>query len=181
MHVLNPLTYIHGLIYNHRRAEDLDAAILDRCDESIFFPLPDAASRRKLVIDYFELFVRSMETKQNEEPSLFYRICTFLMTLHSSTSNTFRVQIDQDVMNDLQISSIVEATAGFSAREIAKLFIAIQGSIYASFDGRLTSQIIYDTVSLKVDEHKVKVAMSMPNDHDPMIAKGSKGQGKTPI
>ncbi len=73
--------------------------------------------------------------------------------------------MERDVMNDQQISSIVEATAGFSAREIAKLFIAIQGSVYASIDGKLTCQMIYDTVSLKVDEHKVKVTMSMQRDH----------------
>jgi len=41
------------LVLATNRAEDLDAAVLDRCDESLLFPLPDAKCRRTLLDLYW--------------------------------------------------------------------------------------------------------------------------------
>eukprot|EP00555_Chaetoceros_dichaeta_P012415 CAMPEP_0198269022 /NCGR_PEP_ID=MMETSP1447-20131203/39680_1 /TAXON_ID=420782 /ORGANISM="Chaetoceros dichaeta, Strain CCMP1751" /LENGTH=81 /DNA_ID=CAMNT_0043960375 /DNA_START=105 /DNA_END=347 /DNA_ORIENTATION=+ len=50
----------------------------------------------------------------------------------------FKVSIQKDVMNARQLAEVVLVTKNFSGREIAKLMIALQGTIYASKDGTLT-------------------------------------------
>jgi len=62
-------------------------------------------------------------------------------------------------MNEEQINTIVARTTGFSGREIAKLMIAVQGSVFASNDGVLTSAMLEKIVSTKVDEHVMKLKM----------------------
>lgn len=39
------------------RAEDLDSAVLDRMDESLYLGLPDAEKRRSLTVREFEIFM----------------------------------------------------------------------------------------------------------------------------
>jgi len=77
-----------------------------------------------------------------------------------NSEESFRAAIEADVMGEAQTASVVEATAGFSGREIAKLMIAVQGSIYASPDGVLKSDMIDNVVAIKVAEHKVKLEMT---------------------
>lgn len=65
----------------------------------------------------------------------------------------FKVNIQNDVMNASQIAEVVLVTKNFSGREIAKLIIALQGSIYASKDGTLTPMMVKRIVDTKVSEH----------------------------
>ena len=45
------------LVLATNRAEDLDAAVLDRCDESLYFGLPEVNGREKLLDLYFNKYV----------------------------------------------------------------------------------------------------------------------------
>jgi AAA+ superfamily predicted ATPase len=126
----------------------LDAAILDRCDESIFFPLPDDACRKKLLRVYYEKYVRSLEKNHTKNRMI------------KDRNESFHPTIESNVMNENQLNSIVSMTAGFSGREIAKLMIGVQGGIYSSENATLTSDIVDTVVTSKVKDHMNKVLMS---------------------
>ena len=159
---LNALLYNTGterkdfmMILATNRAEDLDSAILDRCDESLLFPLPDSACRKALLTDYFLEYIRPMENIIHEPC---YRVLANVKKLFI-TEDRFRAVVDKDVMNEEQTNNIVARTTGFSGREIAKLMIAVQGSVFASNDGVLTSAMLEKIVSTKVDDHAMKMKM----------------------
>ena len=145
------------LVLATNRAEDLDAAILDRCDESLLFPLPNQSCRFQLVEHYFGKFVRAMEARHNDKEN--DSLLTKLKNIWSP-ADTFHVTIQASVMDKGQTKWVVEATEGFSGREISKLMIALSGAIYASSDGTLTPAIVNSIVSKKVKEHKVKLEMT---------------------
>jgi ATPase family AAA domain-containing protein 3A/B len=135
------------------RPEDLDAAILDRCDESLFFPLPDTTCREKLLHHYFDVTIRrmeQMEDKTTTDKNIFSKIRDFF---HKTE---FVIRVEKDAMNDRQLKRIAVATETFSGREIAKLMIAIQGAAYGSNNGILSSKMIDDIVKVKVADHKAK-------------------------
>jgi AAA+ superfamily predicted ATPase len=135
----------------------LDAAILDRCDESIFFPLPDDACRKKLLRVYYEKYVRSLEKNHMKNTCLWQRVFHRMI---KDRNESFHPTIESNVMNENQLNSIVSMTAGFSGREIAKLMIGVQGGIYSSENATLTSDIVDTVVTSKVKDHKNKVLMS---------------------
>jgi ATPase family AAA domain-containing protein 3A/B len=139
----------------------LDAAVLDRCDESLLFPLPDAISRGKLIKHYFEAYVRHMEKgneKEKDPNSVYGKIQYFFH------KQNFDVTIQSNVLNEEQMKRIVDATETFSGREIAKLMIAVQGATYASEDGTLTPEMVDEIVAVKVSDHKEKRGMSGIDD-----------------
>lgn len=159
---LNALLYNTGterkdfmMILATNRAEDLDSAILDRCDESLLFPLPDSACRKALLTDYFLQYIRPMENIIHEPC---HRVLANIKNLFI-VEDRFRAVVEKDVMNEEQINNIVARTTGFSGREIAKLMIAVQGSVFASNDGVLTSAMLEKIVSTKVDDHAMKIKM----------------------
>jgi ATPase family AAA domain-containing protein 3A/B len=101
---LNELLYNTGtertdfmIILATNRAEDLDPAVLDRCDKSLLFPLPDSACRRKLLTDYFLEYVHPMEegTRRCEPKN---RIVATLQNLFL-TQDPFQATIEDEVMN----------------------------------------------------------------------------------
>ena len=152
---LTIINNVCGIIHNNR-AEDLDAAILDRCDESLLFPLPDETCRYKLIKDYYQKFVFSMVESNDLDQNSIIRAVKGIFQFEKP----FKVSLDKKAMNEPQVQSIVKATTGFSGREIAKLMIALQGAIYASSDGVLTSKMIDKIVASKVQEHEVKLEMT---------------------
>lgn len=144
----------------YSRAEDLDASILDRCDESLCFSLPGESCRRRLILEYFGKFVKSLEDdsdvkKQNSIGKLKHFF---------SREVNFRAIINQDVMNETQLDHFVRATDGFSGREIAKLMISLQGAIYSSIDGKLDYNLAANILKLKIREHTMKAEMRGAND-----------------
>lgn len=144
--------------------EDLDAAILDRCDESLFFPLPDAMCRDMLLKHYFDVNIRRNDKDKNnvKEPNIYQKIKGYF------NKKDFLITIDKNVMDERQRKRISDATDRFSGREIAKLIIAIQGAAYASEKGIVTSKMIDDIVKIKVADHKEKREMcgTIPQDTD---------------
>lgn len=160
---LNALLYHTGgerrdflLVLATNRAEDLDEAVLDRCDESLLFGLPDAESRQRLITQYYEAFVKDEVVKNNEfATSLGSHIRSYL-----TQEDPFRLRINDDVMDDEQLGTIVAATEGFSGREIGKLMIAVQANLYSSDNGKLTKDMVQTIAEIKVDEHREKLRMT---------------------
>jgi SpoVK/Ycf46/Vps4 family AAA+-type ATPase len=148
--------YRNSIFSQYFSAEDLDSAILDRCDESMLFPLPNYDSRKAQVLHYFDLYVKSMERMVKWENKLMLRLNEMMYG-----KDTFSVTIENEAMDEKQVEDITKATEGFSGREIAKLMIAIQGNVYASTDGKLTREMITDIVNLKVNDHEMKIRMGI--------------------
>jgi hypothetical protein len=139
------------------RAEDLDAAILDRCDESLCFTVPNEECRRTLILDYFTKFVKSMEVVEKEQHGT--NIYTKMRRNFPILENNFGVCIDKEVMNETQLAHFVKSTNGFSGREIAKLMISVQGAIYSSSDGKLNYEMVRNVLETKTKEHQMKMEM----------------------
>ena len=129
------------------KAEDLDSAILDRCDESLHFPLPNSACRRIQLCHYFDKFV-----KEGSKLTTNGFIGKFL-----SRSKDCKLNIDKDVMSEDQVLDLTAKTTGFSGREIAKLMISVQGVVFSSKDMKLSSNMVDELVNIKVKEHEMKL------------------------
>jgi len=159
---LNALLYNTGgerkdfmLVLATNRAEDLDAAVLDRCDESIFFPLPNAECRKDLILLYFDLHFRKfMETNNQQALSLKSQI-----TRYFTKQQPLIMSIENDLMTGEQLQSTVNVTYGFSGREIGKLMVALQGAMYVSKDGKLDFVVAWKLIETKVREHQEKMDM----------------------
>ncbi|KAL7533688.1 hypothetical protein ACHAXR_005388 [Thalassiosira sp. AJA248-18] len=159
---LNALLYNTGgerkdfmLVLATNRAEDLDEAVLDRCDESIFFPLPNAECRKDLILLYFDLHFRKfMETNNMQAFSLRSRL-----TQYFTNEKPLIMSIESDLMTGEQLESTVAVTYGFSGREIGKLMVALQGAMYVSKDGKLDFVAAWKLIETKVREHQEKLEM----------------------
>ena len=160
---LNALLYHTGgerrdflLVLATNRAEDLDEAVLDRCDESLLFGLPDAESRQRLITQYYEAFVKDEVVKNHElATSLGSHIRSYM-----TQEEPLRLRINDDVMDEEQLRSIVAGTEGFIGREIGKLMVAIQAILYSSDTGKLTKDMVQTIAEIKVDEHREKLRMT---------------------
>jgi len=159
---LNALLYNTGgerkdfmLVLATNRADDLDVAILDRCDESLFFPLPNAECRKDLIELYYDIHCRQFITTNNQQAlSLRSRLMQY-----TRNEKPFFMSAECDLMTGEQLTSIVSATYGFSGREIGKLMVALQGAIYVSKDGTLDFATAWKLVETKVREHHEKLEM----------------------
>lgn len=159
---LNALLYNTGgerkdfmLVLATNRAEDLDAAVLDRCDESLYFPLPNDECRRDLIQLYFDIHFRKfMEANNRQESSLRSRLTQYITNQKPNL-----MSFESDVMSGEQLNSTVEVTRGFSGREIGKLMIALQGAMYVSKDHKLDLEAAWKLIQTKVGEHHEKLAM----------------------
>jgi len=160
---LNALLYNTGgerkdfmLVLATNRAEDLDAAVLDRCDESLFFSLPNAECRKDLILLYFDLHFRQFMEANNRQA---YHLKSQL-TQYFTNRKPLIMSIESDLMTGEQLESTVGVTYGFSGREIGKLFIALQGAMYISKDGRLDFVAAWKLIETKVREHQEKAAFA---------------------
>lgn len=143
------------LVLATNRAEDLDPAILDRCDESIYFPIPDASCRKDLIMLYFNLHFRNfMETNNKQVRSLRSRVTNYF-----TKKKPMIMSIESDLMTGAQLESTVAVTRGFSGREIGKLMVALQGAMYVSKDGKLDFVTAWKLIETKVREHMAKIDM----------------------
>ena len=143
------------LVLSTNRPQDLDAAVLDRCDEFISLPLPDAECREKLLAQYFRTFVVDEAAKATAlADGIASRAREFV-----TKQEPFRIEIDDDVMDVEQVASLAIGMEGMSGREIGKTMIALQVALYASADGKLTRKMTDKILNAKVQEHRAKVAL----------------------
>lgn len=158
---LNALLYNTGgerrdfmLVLATNRAQDLDAAVLDRCDEALHFPLPNETCRERLLRLYYNQNLRAFVRKNNKQVLSLRSRLTRLITKDGSP---LIMSIDSDIMKSEHLESIVAVTYGFSGREIGKLMIALQGAMYLS--GRLDFISAWKVIQTKVREHHDKREM----------------------
>lgn len=167
---LNALLYNTGgerkdfmLVLATNRAEDLDAAVLDRCDESLYFPLPNDECRKDLILLYFDLHLKKyIESNNKQEFSLRSRLNRYI-----SNQIPNIMSIESDLMTGKQLESTVAVTNGFSGREIGKLMIALQGAMYVSKDRKLDFEASWKLIITKVREHREK--LEMVGKHDEQV------------
>ncbi|XP_072959622.1 uncharacterized protein [Typha angustifolia] len=133
------------LVLATNRPGDLDAAVTDRIDEVIEFPLPGEEERFKLLRLYLNRYISQ---EQNDE---------------SLWSTLFKRKQQKIVVKDVTEDLLREAarkTEGFSGREIAKLMASIQAAVYGHPDCTLDSQLFREIVDYKIAEHYQRIKLS---------------------
>ncbi len=129
--------------------------MLDRCDESIFFPLPDADCRGELISLYFDQHFRQfMETNNLRASTLKSRITQYFTKqapLLLSVDNA--IVGEEEKLKEDVLQRVVEDTKGFSGRAIAKMAIAWQAAVYGNDGAILDEETFFSTV----ENHKAGI------------------------
>ncbi|OAY64092.1 ATPase family AAA domain-containing protein 3, partial [Ananas comosus] len=136
------------LVLATNRPGDLDAAVTDRIDEVIEFPLPGEEERFKLLKLYLNKYM--LQENNSNESSPPWR-------------SLFKRQPQKIVIKDISDEVLLEAakkTEGFSGREIAKLMASVQAAVYGRPDCVLDSQLFREVVDYKVAEHYQRIKLS---------------------
>ena len=160
---LNALLYRTGelsrdvvLVIATNRPEDLDAAVLDRMDESMEFGLPDLEARERLLRLYFDKLVVRGEDAGDDAPAR-----GFLGALgvgkggkRGGGKTGASIAVDPKV-DDAALDAAAAKMVGFSGREIAKTVAGLQGAAYGASSGSptLTLAMFEEVVDTKVAEH----------------------------
>ncbi|XP_072987068.1 uncharacterized protein [Typha latifolia] len=121
------------------RPGDLDAAVADRVDEVLEFPLPGEEERFKLLKLYLDKYIAKAGETKRSWLSLFRR-------------QPQKIEI-KGISDDLIREAAVK-TEGFSGREIAKLMAGVQAAVYGSKDCELNPGLFREVVDYKVAEHQ---------------------------
>mmetsp|Transcript_11707 Transcript_11707/g.25218 ORF Transcript_11707/g.25218 Transcript_11707/m.25218 type:complete len:822 (+) Transcript_11707:54-2519(+) len=159
------------LVLATNRPGDLDSAVLDRVDEAIEFGLPDMMEREKMISMYFRKMLSDPlgipvldPTKTPQKPA---------HAAGESDTAAGRDIVGQSVTTD-HLKTVSQKVTGFSGREIAKMFVAVQTHVYASdqLQARATKQktrgkrnltmtadMLMEVVDKKVKEHGRTVDM----------------------
>ncbi|GMH75850.1 hypothetical protein TrRE_jg1826 [Triparma retinervis] len=160
---LNALLYNTGgerkdfmLVLATNRAEDLDAAVLDRCDESLYFGLPDEQCRGKLIKQYFNEYVVKAADTVNERERRRWQKMMKKMKLVSEIGG--EVSVTKDARGFGWLKAAINLCKGFSGRELAKVMIAVQGVMYGEV-GEIDSKVVEKIIKRKVVEHEEKAKM----------------------
>ena len=162
---LNAMLYNTGgerkdfmLVLATNRAGDLDAAVLDRCDESLLFPLPDEPCREVLLTQYFNTYVVNACNECNAREGVWWRRA--IRALPVIGDKKWAILKVEDKARELKwMKRAIAVSDGFSGREIGKVMIGIQGLMYGSENGCISSVDIENMIDRKVKEHKEKEAL----------------------
>lgn len=133
------------LVLATNRPGDLDAAVTDRIDEVIEFPLPREEERFKLLKLYLNQYISRGDFGESGWRSLVKR------------------KQQKIVVKDMTEDGLRDAARkmeGFSGREIAKLMASIQAAVYGSLDCVLDSHLFMEIVDYKVAEHQQRIKLA---------------------
>lgn len=140
-------------------AGDLDAAVLDRMDEVVEFPIPGPEERLRLFKLYLQKYILAAGTDEGGAGSerrhgLLYAAKYFL--------SGRKVQVEPIRVTDLTDEDLIEMATkceGFSAREIAKTMAAVQSAAYGTPDATLSSDLFRQVVERRISDHANRVRM----------------------
>ena len=160
---LNALLYRTGelsrdvvLVIATNRPEDLDAAVLDRMDESMEFGLPDAAARERMLRLYFDKLVVRGEDAGDDAPAqgLLGALGIGKGGRRGGGKKGASIAVDEAI-TDAVLDAAAAKMDGFSGREIAKTVAGAQGAAYGASSGspELTRAMFEEVVDTKVAEH----------------------------
>ncbi|XP_062220066.1 uncharacterized protein LOC133919630 [Phragmites australis] len=133
------------LVLATNRPGDLDAAITDRIDEVIEFPIPGEEERFQLLKLYLNQYILKEEGKSSSWGSLFNKQ---QRKIHA-----------KDITDDL-LREAARKINGFSGREIAKLVASVQAAVYGRPDCILDPQLFSEIVDYKVAEHHQRIKLA---------------------
>jgi len=187
---LNALLYQTGtqsysfmMVLATNRAEDLDSAVLDRMDESLYFGLPSVGLRQMLVRQYFDGYVDAFTaaTRRAKEAKRWGARRAARAVLGHAVADLglpppLRVKFatgsgsgdSEAEAKAACLGSVAERIEGFSGREISKLMVALQSVAYGSANNELTGPMVEGVVTLKIDEHARKEKMVATGHTSPM-------------
>ncbi|KAL6911343.1 hypothetical protein ACP4OV_000148 [Aristida adscensionis] len=133
------------LVLATNRPGDLDAAITDRIDEVIEFPLPGEEERFQLLKLYMNQYVLKEDDKSSSWFSLFKK-------------QQQKIHV-KDINDDL-LREAARKIDGFSGREIAKLVASVQAAVYGRADCILDPPLFSEVVDYKVAEHHQRIKLA---------------------
>jgi hypothetical protein len=115
-------------------------------------------------------------------------VIMFLPTCLRILSNWFQPPppkpkgIDNQFDNkDAKLKKLAEQTKGFSGREINKLFLSIQGSVFSSDDCVLTNEIWNNVIDWKLGEFERKQVLLQLGQESPLLSPTSGSQRQTKL
>jgi ATPase family AAA domain-containing protein 3A/B len=109
------------VVFASNQPEQFDWAVLDRCDELVEFKLPGADERMNMLVMYLDQYVAEAHNQK-------------------SFGRAQRITLGEDVDAAL-LQELVEATDGFSGRQLAKMCIGMQSAAYASHGLNLSADM----------------------------------------
>lgn len=130
------------LVLATNRPGDLDAAVTDRIDEVIEFPLPGEEERHLLLKLYLDKYLAAPPLSSGwlrKKPQ--------------------KITVEDDVSEDV-IREAARRTRGFSGREIAKLVAGVRSAVYGRADCALDSELFLEMVEYKVAEHHRRLELA---------------------
>ena len=110
------------LVFATNRPGDLDAAVLDRCDEELLFDLPDAPARRKLVMQYFEKYIT-----------------------RGAGGGAAPIAVAPEV-DASYLEALGDRLVGFSGRGVSKLLLALQSAVYGKREAPTVTRALVEEV-----------------------------------
>ena len=160
---LNALLYRTGelsrdvvLVIATNRPEDLDAAVLDRMDESMEFGLPDAKARERMLRLYFDKLIVRGEDAGDDAPArgLLGALGLGKGGKRGGGKKGASIAVDEAI-TDATLNAAAAKLEGFSGREIAKTVAGAQGAAYGASSGSptLTLAMFDEVIDTKVAEH----------------------------
>ncbi len=156
-HALNALLYQTGtqsqsfmLVLATNRPGDLDSAVLDRMDASVLVDIPGPAERARLVSLYLDEYcVRpALESRSRWRWGWSMR--------SGGALGGAACFVDEQCSSPELLAEVTARTAGFSGREVSKLFIAAQHAMLLEESRTLTPAVLRAVVRVKVGEHEQK-------------------------
>lgn len=126
------------------RPEDLDSALINRCDEQIEIGAPNLDNRVKILKKYIaELLVN-------------YKIQTtsLLDKLRGKSTDKY-LAIDNSVLDQNFIDQVARKLENFVGRDISKLVISVQAAALTSKDCKVTKEIFNRVVDQKLAQKKL--------------------------
>lgn len=122
------------LVMASNRPDDLDWAVTSRTDEMVGFDLPGEDERLKMLQYYYSKYIGSLVEAKKVETE------------------------DFDI--EAALEKIAGQTEGFSGREISKLAISLQASVYASPDMLFRERMLYERLQEMLQANQQKAVWS---------------------
>lgn len=120
------------LVYASNQPEQFDVAINDRIDEMVEFALPTAPERSRMLRQYVDKYLKA-----------------------PPPAGRRAIVLDGGV-DDALLDLVVDATEGFSGREVAKLTIAWQAAAFGAQDATLTPELAMAALEAHAAQKQIK-------------------------
>jgi ATPase family AAA domain-containing protein 3A/B len=147
-HALNALLAQTGtqstqfmMVLATNRPQDLDEAVLDRIDVSLFIGHPEEEERLVMAKLYMGLHVKTLATDSQKG-------------LWAALGLRTRYTVEEGCHDFALLQKIVDLTEGYSGREISKLFLAVRVAMMLAEDHNLSVQLLLDVVMKKHAQHQ---------------------------